>query len=249
MSAAAVSVIMPVYNRTRWLPESLASIRRQAMPGLEIIVLDDGSTEDVAGVVRAHCPEARYLRQENRGPAAARNAALAHATSSLIAFLDHDDVWPDGSLAARCQALAENPAALFVLGRTRSLAAGTTPEPWVSPNLGAGLYRRALFARVGLLDEQSTFLEDVQWFLRVREAGLPYVVIADVTLHYRRDAGGVTHDRSWGEAGMLATVRASLARRRQASAAAPELPLLSGSKTDPRAAGPVNHAHPGDQAH
>jgi len=249
MSAVPVSVILPVYNRTRWLPESLASIRRQAVPDLEIIVLDDGSTEDVAGVVRVHCPEARYVRQENRGPAAARNAALAHATGAFIAFLDHDDVWPDGSLAARLRALVENPAALFVLGRTRFLATGETPEPWVSPNLGAGLYRRELFARVGLLNEQHEFMEDVEWFLRVREARLPYVAIADVTLHYRRDTGGLTQGRSWGEAAVLSTVRASLARRRQAGAAATELPLLSGSKTDPRAAGPVNHERTRDQAH
>jgi glycosyltransferase involved in cell wall biosynthesis len=249
MNVPFVSVIMPVYNGACWLPESLASIRRQAVPGLEIIVFDDGSTEDIAPVVRMHCPEARYLRHENRGPAATRNVALGHATGALITFLDHDDVWPDGSLAARLRALAENPAALFVLGRTRFLATGETPDPWVGTNLGAGLYRRELFSRVGLLNERCEFIEDVEWFLRVREAGLPYVTIADVTLHYRRGTGGVTHGRSWGEAEVLATVRASLSRRRQAGAVAPELPLLSGSKTDPRAAGPVNHGPPCDQAH
>ncbi len=249
MNEPALSVIMPVYNGARWLPESLASIRRQAVAGVEVVVVDDGSAEDVAAVVRAHCPEARCFRQENRGPAAARNSGLEQAAGTLIGFLDHDDVWPDASLAVRVRALEENPAAFFVLGRTRMLATRETPDPWVSPNLGAGLYRRDLFDAVGLFNERREFSEDVEWFLRVRESGLPYVTIPDVSLHYRRGTGGVTRGRSWGDAEVLATLRASLARRRQAGGEAYDLPLLSGSKQDPRASGLVNHEPPRDQAH
>jgi len=231
---------MPVFNGARWLPESLGSIVRQGLPGLEVIVVDDGSTEEIESVVRAHCPAAGYFRQANRGPAAARNAGVSRARGACVAFLDQDDTWPDGSLAARLRALADDPAALFVLGRTRFVAAPGAPEPWVATNLGAGLYRRELFERVGLLNERCGLTEDVEWFLRMREAGVPYVTLAEVTLHYRRGTGGITHGRSWGETEVLATLRASLARRR-ASGAAPELPLLSGSKDNPRAAGPVNH--------
>lgn len=240
MSTPAISVVMPVFNGARWLPESLDSIVRQEVPGLEVIVIDDGSTEEIESVVRAHCPAAGYFRQVNRGPAAARNAGVARARGACVAFLDQDDTWPDGSLAARLRALADHPAALFVLGRTRFVAASGAPEPWVATNLGAGLYRRSLFERVGLLNESCGLTDDVEWFLRVREAGVPYVTLAEVTLHYRRDTGGITHGRSWGETEVLATLRASLARRRVGGAAG-ELPLLSGSKDNPRTAGPVNH--------
>jgi len=240
MNPPTVSVVVPVFNRTCWLPESLGSIMRQAVPGLEIIVVDDGSTEEIESVVRAHCPAADYFRQANRGPAAARNAGVARARGTYVAFLDDDDTWPEGSLAARMRALAEDPAALFVLGRTRFVAAPGAPEPWVATNLGAGLFRRDLFDRVGLLNERCGLTDDLDWFLRVREAAVPYVILADETLHYRRDTGGLTSGRSWGELEVLGTLRASLARRR-ANGVAAEMPLLSGSKDNPRAVGPVNH--------
>lgn len=242
MNLPTVSVVMPVYNGARWLPDSLGSIVRQAVPGVELIVVDDGSSEDIASVVRAHYPAAAYFRQPNRGPAAARNAGLSRARGACIAFLDQDDSWPDGSLALRLRALTDDPAALFVLGRTRFVAARGAPEPWVATNFGAGLYRRELFNRIGLLNERCGLTDDLEWFLRVREAAVPYVILAEETLHYRRDTGGLTAGRSWGELEVLATLRASLARRR-ANGVAAEMPLLSGSRDNPRAAGPVNHDH------
>lgn len=241
-----VSVIMPVYNGARWLPDSLGSIRRQGVAGLELIVVDDGSTDGSAETVVRLAPEARCLRQENRGPSAARNAGLALARADLIAFLDHDDVWPENSLSVRLRALQAAPAVFFVVGRTRFLGGAAGVEPWVSPNLGAGLYRRSLFTRLGGFNEQSRLTDDVEWALRLREAGLAYLTLSEVTLHYRRDTGGVTHGRSWRDAELLATLRDSLARRRQATGRAAELPLLSGSRADPRANGFVNH-EPSDQ--
>lgn len=244
----AISVVMPVFNGARWLPDSLASIQRQEVPGIEIVLIDDGSTDDSTSVARAAVPGLRCFRQENRGQAAARNAGVKEARGILVAFLDQDDVWPDGSLAVRVNALQASPAALFVLGRTRFLRSGTAPEPWVATNLGAGLYRRELFGRAGLFNEDCRLTDDIEWFLRIRESGLPYVTLPQETLHYRRDTGGITHGRSWRDPELAATVRASLARRRQAGATAGELPLLSGSKNDPRATGPVNHANPRRQA-
>jgi hypothetical protein len=139
------------------------------------------------------------------------------------------------------QTLQAATAALFVLGRTCFLAPGEEQEPWLSPNLGAGLYRRELFTRAGTLNESCWFIEDVDWFLRIREAGLPYVALAEVTLLYRRGTGGVTHGRSWRDPELLATLRSSLARRREATGRAEELPFLSDARTDPRAHGPVSH--------
>ncbi len=231
-----ISVVMPVFNGARWLPESIASIQRQSQADLEFIVVDDGSTDDTAAVVRRCAPAARYFRQENQGQAAARNAGLRQARGALIAFLDHDDAWPEGSLAARVQALKDTPTALYVMGRTRFLEL-TPPEPWVSPNLGAGLFRRAVFERVGMFNEACRLAEDVEWFFRLRELALPAITLEFETLLYRRGTGGVTHARTWRDPEMLRTVRDSLARRRAAAGVAAELPLLSGSARDPRAAG------------
>lgn len=236
-----ISVVMPVYNGARWLAESLGSIRRQNMTGIETVVVDDGSTDESAAVVRREAPAAIYICQENRGASAARNRGIAAATAGLIAFLDQDDVWPEESLKLRWEALEADPAALFVLGRTRLMGGSEEQEPWVSPNLGAGLYRRELFARVGAFNEATRLLDDTEWFFRIREARLPYVTLAGVTLDYRQGTDGITSGGSWRDPELLATLRASLARRRAGGRNAEELQLLSGAQHDPRAAGPVNH--------
>ena len=94
-----LSVIMPVYNGAEFLAEAVASIVAQAYQPLEIIVVDDGSTDETATIVQSLGGEIRYLYQFNQGPAAARNAGLALAQGDLIAFLDVDDLWPADKLA------------------------------------------------------------------------------------------------------------------------------------------------------
>lgn len=247
MKLPLLSVVVPVFNGRRWLAEALASVRRQEVSELELLVVDDGSTDGSAELVCELAPEAQCWRQENRGAAAARNAGLGRARGEFVAFLDHDDVWPDGSLRARREALTAHPPAWFVLGRTRFLAP-RAPAPWVSPNLGAALFRRGVFERLGGFDERRRMIEDVDWFLRARDAGLDYLTLPLETLHYRRGTGGVTHGRSWGEPEVLATLRDSIARRRSGKPTETR-PLLSGSVTDPRAAGPVNHVHADDPTH
>ena len=239
-----VSVIMPVYNGAAYLPVSLGSIQRQNQPGLELIVIDDGSTDDSAAVIRQVAPEASYHYQQNAGCSAARNAGLARARAPLVAFLDMDDDWPDGALHFLVGALQEHRHALFVLGRTRFLSRTNEPmpEPWIATNLGAGLYRREVFDQVGTFNPARTLSDDIEWFIRVREKKVPYVTIEQPTLNYWRRPGSMTHGLTWGKTDLMSTIRASLDRRRQAGGGkAAELNLLSGSKSDPRATGEVQH--------
>jgi len=239
-----VSVIMPVYNGAAFLPASLASIQRQNQPGLELVLIDDGSTDNSADVIRRLAPEASYHYQENGGCSAARNTGLARARAPLIAFLDMDDEWPEGNLRHLGAALEEHPQALFALGRTRFLSRTNAPmpEPWVSTNLGAGLYRREVFAQVGTFNPSRTLTDDVEWFIRAREKKVSYVTVEHVTLNYWRRPGSMTHGLDWGKTDLMATIRNSLARRRLAGGGqAAELNLLSGSKIDPRASGAVKH--------
>ncbi len=96
-SRPEVSVILPVYNRAKFLPAALEAIRAQAMPSLEVVAIDDGSTDDTAAVLReqeASFPHPiRYLRQENQGAYGARNTGVGIARGAYIAFYDSDDVW------------------------------------------------------------------------------------------------------------------------------------------------------------
>jgi len=92
------SVIIPSYNRCSVLPHAIDSVLLQNYHPLEIIVIDDGSDDDTAQMLAQKYPEVRYLYQENRGPAAARNRGIQVARGNTIAFLDSDDIWLAGKI-------------------------------------------------------------------------------------------------------------------------------------------------------
>lgn len=92
-----LSVIVPTFNRAPFLEACIASIRSSGIPDLEVIVVDDGSTDDTETIVAGLAAPIRYVRQTNQGPAAARNLGVATSTGQFICFLDSDDVWlPEG---------------------------------------------------------------------------------------------------------------------------------------------------------
>lgn len=119
-----ISVIIPCYNHGSYLPEALASIRRQDYPALEIIVVDDGSTDDTRAVARRY-PEVAYLYQANQGPSAARNAGIARSTGQYLVFLDADDWLLPHALKINAQYLHQNPALAFVSGGHEKVYAAT----------------------------------------------------------------------------------------------------------------------------
>ncbi len=109
-----VSVIIPVYNRVDLLRRALESVMAQSWPGIETIVVDDGSTEDVAPSVAEFGPNARLIRQSNAGVTAARNRGLSEASGEFIAFLDSDDWWDREKVAAQVGLLTVRPDLVLV---------------------------------------------------------------------------------------------------------------------------------------
>ena len=94
MANPLVSVIIPTFNRSALLAAAIDSVRAQTYAPIEIIVVDDGCTDDTSKVLRRSGPGIRAVRQDNAGPAAARNRGLAHARGEIIMFLDSDVVYP-----------------------------------------------------------------------------------------------------------------------------------------------------------
>lgn len=91
-----ISCIVPVYNGEKYLDETLDSIFAQTYRPLEVIVIDDGSTDGTGNLVKARTEEVIYVLQDNAGPAAARNVGIATASADYLAFIDADDLWlPD----------------------------------------------------------------------------------------------------------------------------------------------------------
>jgi len=226
-----VSVIIPAYNAASFLPHAVASIDRQDYHPLEIIVVDDGSTDNTADVARSLPSVSRYIHQQNQGPSAARNRGLKLAEGEFIAFLDADDQWPTGKLELQIGRLRAEPQLDVVLGRIQyislpgaeaiDIAFETEERTLTHVHLGSGVYRRGVFERVGLFEESLRYSEDVDWFMRAREEDISMVILEDVTLLYQLHPGNMTRAMTGDSSKLAAVMRLSLERRRRRSGGRP----------------------------
>ena len=230
-----VSVVIPVFNGERFLREAVESVLAQKYAPLEIIMVDDGSTDGTADVARSLPETVRYLHQSNQGPAAARNRGIEHAQGSLIAFADADDLWPEDKLALQLPYMMRDPAAEIVMGRIQQVLLSETgaenfAEPAFSVNLGSAIIRKSVFERVGLFDETMRYSEDVDWFMRAREGRAAIVTIDAVTLLYRQHDQNMTRGKSTSELNVLKALKRSLDRRRESTGFASALPTFKRSE-------------------
>lgn len=223
MSAAPlVSVIIPIYNGARFIADALASVRAQNYAPLEILILDDGSTDETAQIAQRQA-DVRYIALEHRGLAATRQHGIQTARGEFIAFLDVDDLWSHDKLARQIMLLHENPATLIVNGYTQLLrlvdarASEWRFEKWGEPILafsfGSALFRRKVFTLVGALDDTQLMAEDLDWFLRAREKNAPLLLHTDVTQFYRRHTRNMSNNINLGKQQLLRMLQKSLTRR------------------------------------
>ena len=220
-----VSTIVPVYNGEAFLEDAVASVQRQSCESMEIIIVDDGSTDSTAAIAAGFGDSVRYEYQENRGPAAARNRALELCRGQMIGFLDVDDLWSDDKLELQLRRMADDPALLVAMGHTQFLDQRDSEdgvpqfeaigEPCIQMLLGGGLFRRSVFDVVGVFDETLSYCEDWDWFMRAKELDIPMVIHPERVLFYRRHAGNMTRDKTGCDLALLKIIRKSLKRRRQ----------------------------------
>ena len=226
-----VSVVVPVHNGEPFVRRALQSVIAQDYRPLEIVVVDDGSTDGTARIAREVANTCdvplRYVFQERRGPAAARNRGIGIAEGEIIAFQDADDVWTGDKLTTQLGLLAQHPAASIVLGYTRVVRStdggGMEDSPGNAGMAGlvtvlqAALFRRAVFDQVGLLDESLLRGEDIDWFLRALEQNTEMVTHAEVVLLYRRHAASLTGGDGNPSLALLLALKRSLRRRRESA--------------------------------
>ncbi len=222
-----VSVIIPVFNGARMLASAVRSVLAQAWDALEIIVVDDGSSDDIQRAVEELPVDVLFIRQLNAGPAAARNRGLAAASGSLIAFLDVDDLWAADHLTALHAHLTAEPALDVVhgLAQVTRLSDPDGPGeylgnpgdayPWY---IGAGLYRRRAFDAIGGFDTELRFSEDTDWFQRARSAELKVSHVHEVSLFVRRHDANSTKGKTLVELNALRVLKKHLDRQRSGTA-------------------------------
>ena len=126
--SSLISAVIPVYNSADYVGDALESVFAQSYRPLEVIVVDDGSTDDTAAAVKKF-PQVIYVNQENGGPSRARNAGIKLARGEFIAFLDADDLWPQGKLHEQFELFRRHPNAGLVFGDMRIFSAQGQTQP------------------------------------------------------------------------------------------------------------------------
>ena len=104
-----VSVVIPTFNGARFLAQTIESVLAQTYPRLEVLVVDDGSTDETPAIAASYAPRVSYLHQANAGTAAARNTGITQASGAFIALLDHDDLWEPRKLERQLPLFATDP--------------------------------------------------------------------------------------------------------------------------------------------
>ncbi len=228
-SDLAVSVVIPLWNNERYIGEAIASALAQTHPAQEIVVVDDGSTDDSAAIAAAFGPPVRILSTAHAGQGAARNRGARAVTGEVLAFLDADDLWLPTKLERQLAAMVEPPGASIAFAAV---------EQFFSPELGRtgdpapmheaeqrGLLPSTLVCRVdafwrhGGFPEGISMFELLPWYGRALDAGERIVHLDTEPLVRRR-----IHDHNTGitqrhaRSSVTSTVKAMLDSRRRAAA-------------------------------
>ncbi len=205
------SVVVPAYNCARWVDEAIQSVLDQDRDDFEIIVIDDGSTDDTPKILARLARHARVIRQENAGVAAARNRGIEAARGQWIAFLDADDRFRPGHLDRLARAIATAPGAGLVYAdamvvdehgrpRKRKHSPALGPDPFVEILLANNVTTSATAVRRACFDEIGRFALDLQgpedWDLWLRLARRYRLVhVPAISIDYRRQEQGLVHTR------------------------------------------------------
>ena len=191
-----VSVIIPVFNGALYLGEAVESVLAQSRCAADIIIVDDGSTDATPEVAKSFGTRIRYVRQDNAGLSASRNAGRALARTGIIAFLDCDDLWHPRKLEWQVSALARATSPAMIFGQVVQFASPDLSaeeqarlkfDPAPSPALfgSALLMRNADFDLAGPFDPSLRVAEFIDWYGRARDAGLMAVVLPEIVCRRR----------------------------------------------------------------
>jgi glycosyltransferase involved in cell wall biosynthesis len=211
-----VSAIITAYNCAEFVGEAIESVLGQTRPVDEIVVVDDGSTDDTAAVMQAYAARGvRYVYQDNQGAGGARNRGIEETTGELVTFLDGDDTWYPDKTAVQLAYLAAHPATGLVSGERMWWRVSTNQrnvKRYALPpgkdlrreilvqnvvgNPSMTMIRRSVIERVGLFNRSLRWGEDWEFFIRVAYDS-PIGFVHQPVIVYRWHPGNLSHDRMW----------------------------------------------------
>jgi glycosyltransferase involved in cell wall biosynthesis len=199
-----VSIIIPCYNAAPWIREALRSATGQGLDDTEIIVIDDGSADDSAGIVEREFPSVRLVRTKNQGPSKARNLGTKLSSGRFLQYLDADDMLLPGKLKVQSEALKQSGADVaygnwqklietaghvFIKGEeiNRSFSNPEielfTGDSWCT--LGAYLFKREIVKKIGGWNERLPYIQDARFALDCALHGARFVRCPGLMAYYR----------------------------------------------------------------
>jgi glycosyltransferase involved in cell wall biosynthesis len=202
---AKVSVVIPAYNSIAYLPETVESVLKQTFTDFEVLIIDDGSSDQtVEWASQITDPRVKLMKQKNQGSSGARNTGIAHAQGEYVALLDADDIWEPTKLEKQVLRLEGNPAVGLVdtwavlaneQGKPTGKVFGSPTEDDVWQRLvefktvcccgSTSLIRRCCFETVGVFNQNLHFLEDLDMFIRIA-AHYSFAVVKEPLIRYRQ---------------------------------------------------------------
>ena len=228
-----LSVIIPTYNAEAYLTETLTSVLDQNWNSIEVVVVDDGSSDRSVAVAESFGGFVRVIDCPHHGLAATRNSGMAIARGEFLLHLDADDLLTPDSLSVRMKHFASDTALDIVTGRlvcflSPEMAAEerrrylVPSEPQHGHLPGAAIIRASVFGRFGLIDERYEVNADLDWSVRAQDGGARVKLIDDVVLRRRIHGRNLSLTRkSELDRSRLQILRASLGRRRNTGAGVP----------------------------
>jgi glycosyltransferase involved in cell wall biosynthesis len=218
-----VSCIVPVFDGERYLAEAVESILTQTYRPIEVIVVDDGSTDATAAIAEGYGEPVRHVRQPRAGAPAARNRGLQEAVGEFVAFLDADDLWHRDKLAVQLGRFAERPELElsvthlqnFWIPELQAEAERFRGHPLAAPQPGyvtvTMLARRTLFDRVGGFNTGMTVGDPMEWFVRAAEHRAVMELLPQILVWRRMHQANLSWE-SGGQRRMTPAMQAALAR-------------------------------------
>jgi glycosyltransferase involved in cell wall biosynthesis len=230
MSEPLVSCIVPVFNGERYLSKTLDSILAQSYRPIEVLVVDDGSTDTSADVATSYGEAVRYLRQSNAGQATARNRGVHSSRGEFVAFLDADDLWHPEKTSRQVARFAARPELDYCLTHVQNFWEAELEQeaemyhdhprgkPIAGFVTGTLMARRSLFARIGVFDTSLGHTDKTEWFLRADAAGAVRELLPDVLMYRRMHSGNRSRTLAANSRDeYLRLLKATLDRRRAAA--------------------------------
>jgi glycosyltransferase involved in cell wall biosynthesis len=227
MSQDLISVIIPVYNAEKYLSEAINSVLAQSHTDLEIIAVDDGSTDSSTEILHSYGRHVKALRQENAGAAAARNAGIAACTGDYISFLDADDYWHPDKLQLQLSLLRSDCGLSSVFTLLKHFICPTVeasesrnvycPEE-AQPGYIAGtlLAHRRVINQVGMFNTQYRLGEFIDWQLRANAMGIRNALLGKEMYYRRLHQKNLTKNNDASKKDYARVAHAALMRKKSA---------------------------------